>query len=201
MITLAGWITQEEAQSILAPHHDQLRACVSGGWAKWIREIKPRFPTPTRRLRANAIWDGMVDEARVRFNDIPGVVMLDRGDRFFLAFDGRILARFKKLDGRLRTRNYPTQGSLQFDAQMNLPAVPDGSMLTIGYRVDEETMSLKDILVVMSRSKRVIWSYDIDEPHSNLATPLFPQPGPDTQRGSDFNRFRQSESKEDDKDQ
>ncbi len=197
MTTPVGhWVSLEEAQSILSPYHGELRACVSGGWAKWINEVKPQFPTPTRRLRANAVWDGMVDEARVRFNDLPEVAMLDRGDRFFLAFEGRLLARFKKLDDRLRTRNYPTQGSLDLDAQMNLPAVPDGSMITIGYRVNELLMSLKDILVVMSRSNRVMWSYEIDDTQSNVTAPLFPQSGPGSQ-SSEFNRFRRPETMED----
>jgi hypothetical protein len=190
------WLERDEAGAILSPYHSDLRGCVSVGWEKWLNQVKPLYPRPTLRFRANAIWDGMIDEARVRFNDVPGVNIIDdHRSTFFLTFDGRLLVRFKKLDDRLRTRNYPTQQALTINGQMDLPEVPDGSLVTIGYRTDELGMSLKDVLVVMSRSNRVRWAYDLDK---EIAAAAVPNVVPITPRTPslaeappvDINRFR-----------
>jgi hypothetical protein len=163
----------EDVQRVLEPYHDALHACVIAAWKRWKEDFAPRLQLPYPRCRANVIYDLMIEEARKRFSGLPEVAIVEGVQRALLSV-GDLLLRFKKVDDQLHTRNYPTQGALQYDAQLRLPGVPRGTRVTIGYRVDEFRQQLSAIFVILAAGRRVLGAYELlpNEGLSFAPTPL-----------------------------
>lgn len=169
-------ISQGEAKPRLEPHHDAIIGCVKAGWDKWILHVAPQLPLPDRRTRPTIVHNFITDEARRRFCDVPGVSVIQAQGRFLVSIDNKFIIYFKQLDRTLRTRNYPTDTAVKFDAQepIRLPGIPDICRITIGYIPSDITQSISAIYVSLLRGKTVQWSYELIETHrGELLT--FPQ--------------------------
>jgi hypothetical protein len=82
----------------------------------------------------------------------------------FLLIGGSLIVRFKKLSTRLRTTNYPTQQSLKFDAQLELPHLPPAGRVSVGYRLNQLQTGYLDILAVFSVNNHAVWHYELNRP-------------------------------------
>lgn len=167
--------TIDDIRLTLEPFHDELHACVAAAWRRWKDEFAPRLQLPYLRCRANVIYDLMIEEARKRFSGSPDVTIVEDVQRALLVI-GDLLLRFKKVDDQLHTRNYPTQGALQFDGQLRLPGIPRGTRVTVGYRIDELQQKLSAVLIVLAVGGRVQGAYEIlpDESAAFAPRPIAP---------------------------
>lgn len=156
-------ISMEEAEKILRPHLETLYECIDGG----IEEFKT-VPSSLRvkitpTTQANIIRDLIVARARERFADVPEIRVLDRGRLFHLCIQDQLLIKFKKLDGRLRSSNIPTQNALAFInqaqlAQPRLPGMPPPpTNLLAGYQWNQLRTSAQ-VYVVCPNGQRNEWT-------------------------------------------
>jgi hypothetical protein len=75
-----------------------------------------------------------------------------------------MVLRFKHVNKKLETANYPTQHSLAYDDQQpNLPYIPEGSRITIGYLLNDDETKLVAIYVICAIGRRIQWEYTIWE--------------------------------------
>ena len=74
---------------------------------------------------------------------------------------GPLVVRFKKVDEDLRTSNFPTPTALLFDSQAPLPGIPLGDRVTVGYLLNEFETSILGVFVILAKSDRVLWSYEL----------------------------------------
>lgn len=158
-------ISLDEAKSVLSPYESDFSWCVTQAWQRWQTEHAPRVPLAFPRGRANMMYELMIDEARKRFEGAKGLVFFEQYGRLLLNVRDRVLIRFKKLDDTLRTHNYPTLFSLQFDAQADLPGmVSKLPRITVGYRLNYLQTDIENPLVVFSVGKRTKWFYELEKP-------------------------------------
>lgn len=160
-------LTKPAAIAILRPHERELRLCVTRAWERWL-ELSSRFSLPTKRLRANAMHDLMVDEARARFADFETA---EAENRFVVLLSEQAHVRFKKLGEDGLPRNYPTQGALLFEYQPELPGLLEPfARLTVGYRLDKAGTRVEAVEIVCQNGKTVEWRYEI--PETRVAAPV-----------------------------
>ncbi len=160
-------ISLEDARTLLRPHQDDLYLCVSEAWDHWRKKIRPLVPVHYARGRANTLYDLMADQARTRFGNRPGVQVIERPARMFLLVGGRLIVRFKKLSRRLRTANYPTQQSMRFDGQLEVPHLPPAGRINVGYRLNQLQTDYLDILAVFSVNNSAVWHYELEQPSAD----------------------------------
>lgn len=160
----------------LAPLHDDLRSCVVGAWERRSKLIG-LLARPGTSFRAQAMYELMIDEARSRFGDVPGVRMVevDRAantDRVLLCVDPDVVIQFKKLDPNFRSRNYPTPRALAFKSQASLPGIPPGCRVTVGYQLNAVGTELAAVIVVCEGRFQPRWWYELVEavPDGRLGT-------------------------------
>lgn len=154
-----------QAQSILGPYHGQLLGCVDEGWKQYSETLPFRLPLISPRGQANAVHEFMAEEARRRLGALDGVHIDESTDnRFLINVRNRLLLRFKKLDKKLRTSNYPTQTALDFDAQREIDGLPECARLTIGYQLDRMRRNILGTYVVFGVSREPEWYYDLRDP-------------------------------------
>lgn len=158
-------LSQIDAERLLGPHHDTLWNCVSEGWRRYQEDVAPLYSRPSPSFRANAVHELIIDEVRARFSDVPKTEILERSrlDRFLLHVDPDVLLQFKKLDADLRTKNYPTRRSRDFQAQVPLMELPNAHRLTVGYQLNSAATELTSVLVtypLSSGSPR--WWYELE---------------------------------------
>jgi hypothetical protein len=90
-----------------------------------------------------------------------------------VGIQGLVLS-FKKVNYALETANYPTQTALAFNAQMDLPNIPEGTRLVVGYRPDRFLSHLLDVVIVAPTERGVAWSYSLTPVAAPVAQIQFP---------------------------
>ena len=174
-------ISQNEAQAILSRLQDSIVETVYGAWDKLVREVLPLFPLCTIRFRRNAMYDLMIQKARPLFQDVRGVRLIEtRRGRILLTIDtpdSHLILRFKKVDNHLKPANYPTQESLAFnDQEPNLPGIPHGVRLTVGYLMNTDDTELQGVYIICSKGNYIYWEYPITLTEQTPKVVVFPTP-------------------------
>ncbi len=175
--------SKDAAKESLAEYEERLYGCVSRAVRRWFIEIAPRIATASKRLRASAICDLIGEEVRKEFDDEDGMRLFVKYERILVSIAGELVIRFKKLDRRFRTANYPTQTALQFDnAQPPLPLgiVPPGERITIGYKLDRAEIQLESVWVLQQRDGGIEWLYPITPTLADVKR--LPQPSKEERR-------------------
>jgi len=132
---------------------------------------------PDAGFRSHLMQQFMVDEARKRFGNVPGVQIFERKNdddepnagRFLVSFDDQVLVQFKKFDPDFKTRNYPTPAAIRFDGQESLPNIPGGTRLSVGYQLDATGFDLASVAVVCQGLYRPNWWYELEDPSGRIA--------------------------------
>jgi hypothetical protein len=154
-------------------------AAIFAAWRTWTRDILKHLPDcPTRTARSN-MWALMLVEMRARLSDSPDFIFKEtKQGHFFLVVPGgkkvkSILVRFKFLDQELRTHNYPTQTSIQYDRQMPLADIPPGIRVSVGYRPNQNETAIAGVFAVWSVGFQKLWVRELDKVEADV-TPVLP---------------------------
>jgi hypothetical protein len=119
------------------------------------------------RTQANVLRDYIVSEIRAEFpEDEPGIRHTNRRNLYLLTIWGRYSLRFKKLDRRRRTRNNPTQLSLDFLLQRPLELFPDleaTTHLNVGYQPGL-TLATSSVWITCPDGALLGWEWSLSEP-------------------------------------
>src|SRR5574341_1551067 len=159
-------ISKEQAQQRIGPHHDRIAEAVYSAWDKLVQDVLPLFPGSTVRFRRNAMYELMIQKGRPLFEDIKGLRLVETktGRILLIVKDstGPLILRFKKVNDKFETSNYPTQESLDFDNQTpDLPGIPSGTRITVGYVMNEQETELRSVHIICSKRNRVYWDYPL----------------------------------------
>ena len=157
-------LSQQDAETILAPHLVALRGFLEQGWADWHESVAaaPKLATTRPTSRANVVYDRITFHAEAYF-DAQGIPAVRKGQMLTVSLDdGRLILRFKKFRSRkLGTSGIDTQQRLEFELQQ---VVLDGTAATsvvAGYLPDELGIGLDVLAVACSYNGRVIWQIDL----------------------------------------
>lgn len=162
----------------LGPFHDDLSACVVDGWAKYVSEIQPTLPRWRRRAKRNAVNEAIFNELTTHFGDRPEWRLVEtRQGHTLLVLDanggvGPIVIRAKFVGENLRTRNFRTPTSDNFDAQRPIRVVPPGIRLALGYILNVDETELSGIEMLYAVRREVIWHYPVAFPGADRITEL-----------------------------
>jgi|SRR5579884_2871797 len=162
-----GIISLQEAEPILEPYLSMVLKCIRTPIEQWkgVCEREPLFVMDLDpRARANIINSHVVASVEKRFAKVKGV-RLTRDHGFLVLIIGeRIVVRFKKLDEKLRSRNYMTNQQWKLYYQEDLPGLPPGATVVIaGYRLDPTGMLLNDVHVVCPVGSQNKWAIPVAE--------------------------------------
>ena len=176
-----GNVSKDEVSELLAPYNEHIYHAVHGAWEKLINSILPMFPACTVRYRRNAMYELMIQMARPLFHDLSGIELVEsKRGRILLVVnrrDANLVVRFKKIDNKFLTSNYPTQGSLAFDHQMpGLPGIPSGSRITVGYLMNDDETQLIGVFIIFAKGTSVQWQYELLPNGKTAEIYAFPQP-------------------------
>lgn len=154
-------ISQEEAEKILEPHKNQFRDCVINAWNDYNNYYSDVKHKHSARTRANILYDHMVDSARLKFDGMSEISLIDINGSFLISIGNMLIIRFKKLDNEMKSRNYPTQQALAFMDQLTLPGIPVAARLIVGYQLNELQTNIKSILVTCPNGSQIDWHSEL----------------------------------------
>jgi hypothetical protein len=160
-----GIIALEQAEPILDPHLPLVRKCIEAPLREWkaVCQREPLFiHNMDNRAKANVINSHIVATVEKKFAKVKGV-RITRDNGFLVLIIGeRLVVRFKKLDAKLRARNYMTNQQRKIYYQEDLPGLPPGATVVVaGYRLDPAGLHLSDVHVVCPVGRRNKWALSL----------------------------------------
>lgn len=159
--------TIDQAQTDLGPYRTRLTACVQRAIREFLAEQAPYLHKIETRTQAGLLRDYIVNNIRAEFpDDEPGIAHHVRANLYLLSIHNRYFLRFKKLDRRLRTRNHPTQLSLDYLLQKPLllfPTLEPATNLNVGYQPGM-TLSTSSVWITCPDGGILDWRWEISEP-------------------------------------
>ncbi len=154
-------ISEEAARAILKPYENDLQDCIISAWNTYSQYAFRHIHTA--RTRACIVHDHMVDNARQRFENRPNTRTYEIGGVFFVEIEEKVLIRFKKLDEDKLSCNIPTQQSLEFLGQMELPHMPPKvTRLIAGYELNGLQTAIRAVSITCPNGSHNAWYYDLE---------------------------------------
>jgi hypothetical protein len=164
-------LTFDEVRQRLGRHWDWLAHLPHRALRRYLQRAAGLVAQPSRRFRSTIIQEIMVDDARRTFTQD---VVLARG-RWLLRAASDLVLQFKKVNSKGRSSNYPTAGALDFVTQLELPNMPRGTRVTLGYRLNRLGTEVAAVRLVAVDGSFMLWNEEIVA--SNQGTLALPVPG------------------------
>lgn len=87
---------------------------------------------------------------------------MEKKGLFLLIFNERVCIRFKKLDGKMMSRNIPTQRTLFYLHQLELPEIPEITKMIAGYKLDRLQTEIEGVHITYPRgTKSIPWHLEL----------------------------------------
>lgn len=176
--------TLAQAQVDLEPYIVRLNACVQRAIREFMAEQAAHLYKLETRTQAGILRDYIVSNIRAEFpEDEPGIRHQKFANLYLLTIHNRYFLRFKKLDRRLRTRNNPTQLSLDYLLQQPMllfPSLEPATNLNVGYQPGM-TLASSSVWITCPDGAVLDWKWQISEstePTQLVAGPTGPTPKP-----------------------
>lgn len=129
-------------------------------WATYMDCIQKYPPFVFPRTRANVIWDWLASNIKDQISDIPEITPIEQPQTNWYQVDD-VLFRIKKSDPDGFSRNFPTQGIIDwFDPNMRLEGIPDYRVELV-YILNRAGTNIDDIRIVHRNDSRVVWQRSI----------------------------------------
>jgi hypothetical protein len=140
-------------------HVEVLRACVENALRDFVKDHNLLRWRYSLRTEASIINDYMIDHAK-RSQDFQWKI---RRNLFLLEVSRDFRMKLKKINGRFRTSNIPTNLSLQFDYQRPMRLFDDLDLthIVLGYQRDPVEISASRIWLVCPNGKQPKWIAEI----------------------------------------
>ena len=169
-------LSADEAQKILDPHIEDLRACIRVGWHDWetLTQAMPVVGVRTsNRTRAGIVYDAIATEARKRFRNKPGVDLLSELGFLIVVFDGQLALRFKKYRYGLRTSNIATHQQLSFAWQAEMDGLPPAATKVVaGYLLNRLQDDIARMAITCSVGPDLRWTIDVADAPTAATRPI-----------------------------
>jgi hypothetical protein len=164
-----GLLSEDEARALFGPYLRIISDCWLSGMDAWeiVKQTKPGA-TLSKTARARIIWEGAIARAEALFGDRPEV---GKGQKHGLpVYDFiRALLRFKKMSAGYRTSGIATGQQQMFAAQdqvKQLTIWPQAPMVVAGYVLNELETAFAELVLVLRRDGKRVWSIAI--PHERV---------------------------------
>jgi hypothetical protein len=158
----------------LEPLHNIIYGCLDHAITDYHASIAPLFPFAYKRMRASCISNKANENLREACEGIPGVRTSFEYERVLLYVGDDIRLRLKKLTPELRSRNNPTQFSINFERQggeqLLFDFCPPYTNVTAGYVLDEITGEFQ-IFITCPVEDKNLWEYEIRKPSTEGIIP------------------------------
>jgi hypothetical protein len=176
-------ISEDGAKKLLERYLSLFKRSISDGWRAWesLGKKAPDLRAPlSKQCRARFIYDHIVEAAKAHFAADQRVTIIEKCGLLTLRVDnknGTAILRFKKVDDKMRARNYPTQQQLRFSLQLQLPGWPTATRLIAGYQLDLLETQIKDVVITCPVGNKVEWFFsiaDAEEIGGTVTLPVTP---------------------------
>jgi hypothetical protein len=189
--------TKAEAEQILEPYLQLFRECVTKAWQEYLTKYAHVRQDHSARSRASVIHDHMVGFAMRFFDGMDGVRISRKRGLVTVNIQDQFRARFKKLDKQLHSRNIPTQQSLLFKAQLDLPGIKSTlTHIDVGYVLNDLQTALAGVYITCPYGTGIEWWLDLnDYAKSGVVAPIVAPPAPTPQPSRATGRKRRIKPK------
>jgi len=119
----------------------------------WRADMAPSHAILDSTTRARAINNYWYWGVRQRLYDTPGVTFGPVQNQDFVQFDNQVLVRFKLLNDKLESSNYPTEQAENWVRQRQLPEFPPFARLHLGYRLDLLGRLISDAFIALPNGR------------------------------------------------
>ena len=123
----------------------------------WNKEFAFAQMTLDSSARAHVLNQYWYAFARNIFSGDTGVVFSMEQLQRYVVVDERVIIRFKLLDGKLCTRNYPTAHAVDWRLQIPLEGLQPCARLHYGYRMDITGTKVRDAFVTLPQGSFNEW--------------------------------------------
>ena len=155
-------ITEDQAREVLGPYQGDIRSCIVSAWTDYhdhCREIKHILTT---RSRASIIFDFIVHNIGQKFQGRRNIFISNKKRLFLVNFENKVIIRFKKLKHN-RASCIPTQQTLDFFRQVEIPGIPTPERFVVGYQLNHMQTEINSISVVYPQDpNQNYWAYDLE---------------------------------------
>ena len=134
-------------------------------WNTGLAQYHAVLDESARAHNLNQIW---YHHSNLALAEHPEVELRKVRNQRFFSISDQVLLRFKFVDTRYQSKNYPTSHSQQWNLQGPLPGIPNVTGLEFGYRLDLTGTSIKDAMVLLKVGKaktktasNVIWVWQV----------------------------------------
>ncbi|MBI3568918.1 MAG: hypothetical protein HY084_12035 [Gemmatimonadetes bacterium] len=178
--------SQQHVQKLLDEFHPTIAEAGRAAFERWLK-IPPveRVALHHARTYANVIWALFRDEAIARLGAHPNIRLTHRHNTLGIIAHDRLMLRFKRVNRRGKSRNFPTLTNLAFYSQLEIPGIPASCpRAEIGWREDALRLGLEALEIVMRDGATLAWRYSILDQGGASVTPLI-APNPTPRQGSE----------------
>jgi len=150
-------LSSDEAEQILKPYLARLAKCVEHGWAAWTKDYADKHRILGARTRANIVFDEIVACAETQFMGEAGVKFCRKMTSFWLFIGENVIMRFKKFSRHGLTSNIQTRQQTLFSAQRVLPTMEPGTLLNVGYMLDDLQREIVEKKITCQYKDEIVW--------------------------------------------
>lgn len=150
-------ISLENARAVLFSRMQGFSDALGQCQKVWNNQLAFTQRTLSSSARAHVLNDYWYYYASAIFAGDSSVVFSTEQRQRHIVIDERVIMRFKLLDGRLCSSNYPTDHALDWNRQMPLKGLPTVARLCFGYRMDITGTNVKDAFVTLPRTTINEW--------------------------------------------
>jgi hypothetical protein len=171
-------LSQRNAAIRLGAYLPLIRSAFHRAWSEF-QGLPPEQRTKLcARSRASIVHDFVVHAIRSSFDTINDVELVEINKLFMMVVGCDLALRFKKLDEGMRASNIPTQQSLDFSNQDDLPGIESITHLDAGYRLNALQTIIEGVYICCPNGSAVLWYFEIEpeEGEANNVVSL-PRPG------------------------
>jgi hypothetical protein len=174
----------DEVRELLMPYLGKIREAITSAWEAWesLGMVAPLLKLPlVSRTRANFLYDHITFNIRVKFEGVADAEIIETRGFLELRIKGIHVLRFKKLDGKGRSRNIMTQRQRSWFAiqyQLFGSKEPLESIrLIAGYQLNLLGTELTGMLITKpSGVCRIDWAFPIPEPEATAVLQMPARP-------------------------
>ena len=154
-------LRKELALLRLGSYLNLIQNCIERAWQEYSSYPVEHRLKHTSRSRASLMHDHIVFAARLAFDGITDINMVEINKLFIVTFGADIALRFKKLDDNLRSSGIETQQSLDFSRQFDLPGIASVTHLEAGYRLNRLGTALAGVYICCPNGISILWHHEI----------------------------------------
>ena len=156
------YITLPKAQSLLNPHWvPAFVRALRNSLHVWNTTLSQSQLVLSKSTRASIINDYWYYFTNQQLGGKAGISVQEERYQRFLVIDDQLIVRFKLVDRNLRSKNYPTPASKDWNNQLPLQGIPSLSRCELGYRLTLTGTAIEDAFLLLRSGEKLLWVWQV----------------------------------------